>query len=68
MLPSGRRVLSLLKKPKDRNPFLTMGGIIMGLFQKAILRKYLKGLDDKITSAYQQFVNYFLFFNYFITV
>jgi len=31
----------------------------MGLFQKAILRKYLKGLDDKITSAYQQFVNYF---------
>jgi len=31
----------------------------MGLFQKAILRKYLKGLDDKITSAYQQFVSYF---------
>ena len=36
-----------------------MGGVIVGLFQKAILRKYLKGLDDKITSAYQQFVNYF---------
>jgi hypothetical protein len=31
----------------------------MSLFQSAILRKYLKGIDEKIAPAYKQFASYF---------
>ena len=31
----------------------------MGLFQRTIINKYLKGVDDKVSAAYKQFTDYF---------
>jgi len=31
----------------------------MSLFQNSILRKYLKGTDDKVCAAYKRYIAYF---------
>jgi hypothetical protein len=31
----------------------------MGLFQRAILRNYQKGIDEKVSAAYKKYADYF---------